>query len=181
MNPMYVIFIHGPAAVGKYTIGVRLSELTGLPLFHNHLAVDAAKALFEFGSAAFKKMRAAIWLTAFNEAAAVGRSFIFTFHPEASVEPSLLNHLIKVVEAVDGQVFFVSLVCSPKTILDRLPAPDRLKFGKLTDPVLYTAIECSGGFEFPAMPPPILTIDTGNTPASDSAQRIAQVIAPGIV
>jgi len=57
---MKVIFIHGPAASGKHTIGSRLAALTGLPLFHNHLAVDAAKSLFEFGSPGFNVMRATI-------------------------------------------------------------------------------------------------------------------------
>jgi len=79
---MEVIFIHGPAASGKHTIASQLSRLTGLPLFHNHLAVDAALSLFEFGTPGFKNMRSAIWRTAFQEAARANRSFIFTFHPK---------------------------------------------------------------------------------------------------
>jgi len=90
---MYIVFIHGPAASGKHTVGSRLSEITGLPLFHNHLAVDVAKSLFSFGTPSFNKLRAAIWRTAFEEAAASNQSFIFTFHPEASVEPSLIDDL----------------------------------------------------------------------------------------
>jgi hypothetical protein len=131
---MYVVFIHGPAAVG-------------------------------------------IWLTAFAEAASTGQSFIFTFHPEASVEPNLINDLDNVVAAAGGHILFVALICSPKTILDRLGTPDRSKFGKLTDPALYTAIEQTGGFEFPAMPPALVTIDTDTTSASDAARKIAQAIA----
>ncbi len=173
---MYVVFIHGPAAVGKYTIGVRLSEEMGLPLFHNHLAVDAAQALFAFGSPAFKKMRATIWLTAFAEAAATGQSFIFTFHPEASVEPKLIQDLKDVVSAAGGQVFFVALHCSPKTILVRLQNPNRSKFGKLTDPALYRSIEQGGGFEFPALPPALVAIDTDTTSPTDAALTIAHAI-----
>jgi len=44
---MYVAFIHGPAPAGKHTIGMRLSKETGLPLFHNHLAVAARVNSFE--------------------------------------------------------------------------------------------------------------------------------------
>jgi broad-specificity NMP kinase len=52
-----VIFIHGPPAAGKLTIASLLSEMTGLPLFHNHLTVDLVKSLFEFGSPGFIKLR----------------------------------------------------------------------------------------------------------------------------
>jgi hypothetical protein len=173
---MYVVFIHGPTAVGKYTIGSLLSEETGLPLFHNHLAVDAAMALFDFGSIPFKKMRATIWLTAFSEAAAAGRSFIFTFHPEASVEPSLISELTEVVTATGGRVFFVELTCSRKAILERLTDASRSKFGKLSDPDLYCEIEEKGGFEFPAMPQPLVTIDTDDTAPDDAARKIVEAM-----
>ena len=174
---MYVVFIHGPAAAGKHTIGLRLSEETGLPLFHNHLAVDVARVLFDFGSAGFRKLRAVIWLTAFSEAAAAGRSFIFTFHPEASVEPALISDLTRVVEAAGGRVFFVELTCSRETILARLPLSDRSRFSKLTDPELYRAIEANGGFEFPALPLPLITLDTDHTTPADAARKIADAIA----
>jgi hypothetical protein len=173
---MYVVFIHGSAATGKYTIGALLSEETGLPLFHNHLAVDAARALFDFGSLPFKKMRATIWLAAFSEAAAAGRSFIFTFHPEASVEPDLISELTQVVTAVGGRVFFVELTCSRKTILERLTGTSRLKFGKLSDPDLYCEIEEKGGFEFPVMPPALVTIDTDDTAPDDAARKIVDAM-----
>jgi deoxyadenosine/deoxycytidine kinase len=173
---MYVVFIHGPAASGKHTIGARLSEQTGMPLFHNHLAVDAAKALFDFGTAPFRMMRATIWLTAFAEAAAAGRSFIFTFHPEASVEPDLINEMIHFVEMSGGRVFFVALTCSRKTILDRLANASRSNFGKLTDPELYRRIEEKGGFAFPALPPALVTIDTDKTTPNDAARHIADAI-----
>ena len=68
-HAVQVVFIHGPAASGKHTIGLQLSRLTGLPLFHNHLAVDAALSLFRFGTQGFKNVRSAVWRTAFQEAA----------------------------------------------------------------------------------------------------------------
>jgi hypothetical protein len=174
---MYVIFIHGPAASGKHTIGARLSEETGLPLFHNHLAVDAAKALFDFGTAPFNTMRAAVWRTAFSEAAVSGRPFIFTFHPEASVEPRLIDELTQIVEERGGRVFFVELTCSRQTILERLTNSSRAQFGKLTDPELYRQIEASGGFEFPALPSPLVTIDTDKTTPDEAARTIAAIRA----
>ena len=175
---MYVVFIHGPAAAGKYTIGVELSRETGLPLFHNHLAVDAALALFDFGSAGFNVMRAAIWRTAFSEAAAAGRSFIFTFDPEASVEPGLIRELTDSVGAAGGRMFFVELTCSRETILGRLGNSDRSKFGKLTDAEMYGAIEERGGLKFPALPEALVRIDTDITAPTEAVRRIKDLIAP---
>lgn len=103
-----------------HTIGSQLSQLTGLPLFHNHLAVDAALSLFEFGTQGFRNVRAAVWRTAFQEAARSGRSFIFTFQPEASVEPLLITELVESIEAAGGVVVFVELQCPREVVLGRL-------------------------------------------------------------
>jgi hypothetical protein len=171
---MRVVFIHGPAASGKHTIGTLVAQALGIPLFHNHLAVDAALALFEFGSAGFRGMRAAIWSAAFEQAAASGRSFVFTFHPEASVDPALIDALAASVRERGGEVVFVELLCSPAAVLQRLGQPSRHRFGKLTDPVLYRSIEDSGGFAFPPLPAPALRVDTeALTPEQSAAAIVA--------
>ncbi|MBW4552200.1 MAG: AAA family ATPase [Aphanocapsa sp. GSE-SYN-MK-11-07L] len=66
---MELLFIYGPAAAGKLTIGRELAKLTGFRLFHNHLTVDAVTAVFDFGSEPFIKLREQIWLSVFQEAA----------------------------------------------------------------------------------------------------------------
>lgn len=134
---MLVVFIHGPAAAGKYTIGARLSEKMGLPLFHNHLTVDLAKTLFDFGTEGFVRLRADIWKRAFSEAAKAQRSFIFTFHPEATVDPALIHELVAIIERAGGQVCFIELRCSEPVILERLDTEGRRHFGKLTNGNLY--------------------------------------------
>ncbi len=55
---MIAVFIHGPAAAGKYTIGSHLSERIGLPFFYNHLTVDLVRTLFEFGTKEFIHLHA---------------------------------------------------------------------------------------------------------------------------
>jgi len=37
---MNLVFLHGPAASGKLTVGRELSRLTGYRLFHNHLGLS---------------------------------------------------------------------------------------------------------------------------------------------
>src|SRR3954468_6170352 len=84
-SDMQLIFIYGPAASGKLTVSRKLAALTGTALFHNHLVVDAVSAVFPFGSEPFARLREHFWVQIFAEAAAAGRSLIFTFAPEPSV------------------------------------------------------------------------------------------------
>src|SRR6266446_6929409 len=113
---MYCVFIHGPAAAGKLTVANALKARCGLPVFHNHLAVDAALSLFEFGSPGFVRLRENIWLAAFREAAERERSFIFTFSPETSVPHAFIGAAIDVIVDAGGQVLFVSLTCGEAVI-----------------------------------------------------------------
>jgi hypothetical protein len=53
---MHLVVIFGPPAVGKMTVGRALSRATGLPLFHNHMAIEPALAIFPFGSPAFTRI-----------------------------------------------------------------------------------------------------------------------------
>jgi hypothetical protein len=177
---MQVIFVHGPAASGKHTIASQLSRRTGLPLFHNHLAVDAALSLFEFGTPGFKNVRSAVWRAAFQEAARASRSFIFTFHPEASVEPQLITELVESIESTGGSVVFVELQCAPEIVLERLVSPSRANFRKLTDPNLYKILEKQGAFAFPPLPVPLLRIDTSELPPEVAANQIAAAIENGL-
>lgn len=170
---MIVVFIHGPAASGKHTIGTFLAERTGLPLIHNHLAVDRALAEFPFGSPGFVQLRAKLWHTTFEEATAARRSFIFTFHPEATVDPQLIQELRAIVENGGGKVHFIELTCSRDTILARLGNKSRSAFGKLTERKLYEDIEWQGGFRFPPLPEPLLRINTEKLSPEQAAIGIA--------
>ena len=174
---MHVAFLHGPPASGKHTVGLKLSELTGLPLFHNHLAVDTAMSLFSFGTLGFNRMRATIWRAAFAEAAAADTSFIFTFNPEATVDPVLIDDLRRVVQDNGGRMYFVQLECSPAAITQRISNESRKRFGKLTDPSLYKQLLASGAFAFPPLPDALLVVNTEETTAVLAAEKIARAIA----
>jgi adenylate kinase family enzyme len=41
-SPPTLVFIVGPPAVGKMTVGYELAQRTGLKLFHNHHTIDLA-------------------------------------------------------------------------------------------------------------------------------------------
>ncbi|WP_223789137.1 hypothetical protein [Marinicella meishanensis] len=171
---MEVLFIYGPAAAGKYTIGQQVSEAMGWPLFHNHLVVDAVKSLFDFGGPGFIQLRAQMWLEAFSVAAEHNRSFIFTFNPENTVDPALLTAMVARITEQGGQVHFIELRCDEGPLLARMGAPSRQQFGKLTDSDLYQQLKAEGCFEFPRFCDPDLVLDTGVFSAQQSAHLIME-------
>ncbi|HXG97414.1 MAG TPA: hypothetical protein VNJ06_09945 [Gemmatimonadales bacterium] len=173
---MRLIFIHGPPAVGKLTVARELAELTGLPLFHNHLAVDVLTPLFEFGSASFVKLRELIWLSVFQEAAKNDRSLIFTFAPERTVRPSFIEDTITTIEARGGVVHFVRLTCDAGDIERRLTSPSRAEFGKLQSLDQYQTLTRAGAFDYPELPA-VLTIDTGAVSPREAAVAIRSFLA----
>ena len=124
---MRLVFLYGPAAAGKLTIGRALADLTGFALFHNHLVVDALCAVFPFGSDPFRRLREQWWLGALDEAAQAGRSLIFTFAPEPTVTPTFPARVKALVEAAGGQVVFVRLDVPVDEQERRIVAAERLR------------------------------------------------------
>src|ERR1700722_14714607 len=110
---MQLVFIYGQPASGKLTVARELAALTGLPVFHNHLIVDAVGAVFPFGSEPFVRLRESLWLRVIGEAASAGRSLIFTFAPEPSVAADFPGRVRSLVEDRGGEVVFVALEVTP--------------------------------------------------------------------
>ncbi len=51
-----LLFIVGPPAVGKMTVGEHIAARTGLRLFHNHLAIEPVLRFFPFWSPPFNRL-----------------------------------------------------------------------------------------------------------------------------
>lgn len=173
---MHCVFIHGPIASGKLTVAKELQKLSGLPIHHNHFAVDAALSLFQFGSDSFIRLREQYWKAAFTEATHSGQSFIFTFAPEATVRRTLIDELVKIIELSGGRVLFVELVCDEEEIERRIVSSDRSSHGKLTSLEEYRKYRELGAFKFPAMPVPLITLGTSELSANAVAAKICEVM-----
>jgi len=176
---MQLVFVYGPPAAGKYTVSRKLADLTGLPLFHNHLIVDAVAALFPFGSPSFVRLREQFWLEAIGAAAREGRSFIFTFQPEASVSPDFASRVVKIVRDAGGDVTFVHLTLSAEGQAARIANEDRGKFGKLRDVDLLRTLQAEFAACEKAMPAADIVIDTGKTPPEAAAEEIFRRLQSG--
>lgn len=169
---MKLIFLYGPPAAGKFTIARELSQLTGLPLFHNHLVVDAVASVFPFGSESFARLREQFWMETFQAAVDEDRSLIFTFQPETSVAPDFASRVADLVSDAGGDIIFVHLTLSLDQQLARIANSDRASFGKLRDPDLLRALHDQFEACEAAMPSPRIRIDTSAVSPTDAANRI---------
>lgn len=170
---MRIIFIHGPAASGKLTIARELAAQTALPLFHNHLIVDALLAVFPFCSPGFISLRERMWMDVFAAACAEGRSLIFTFHPEASVAPDFPQRTLEVVAGAGGRVDFVAVTCPADVVAARVEAPSRQASGKLSSLALLKQLEAAGAFDYPELPAAV-TVDSGALSPGEAAGVIIE-------
>ncbi len=171
---MDLVFIHGPAAAGKLTVGRELQKITGLPVFHNQLVVDALTPVFEFGSQEFVRLREKMWLAVFREAARAGRSIIFTYVPEKTVTESFVRNTVSLVHAEGGRVLFVELSCPASVQEERVEAASRAEFGKIRSAKVLRELRESGAFDVGALPDSGLKIDTTKVGAAESARTITK-------
>lgn len=171
---MKLIFLYGPPAAGKLTVARALAALTGFPVFHNHLVVDAVAAVFPFGSDAFVRLRERFWIDTFGEAAAAGRSLIFTFAPEPTVAADFPDRVRAVVAAAGGTTHFIRLAVGAAEQERRLARPDRAAFGKLRSLDLLRELRDALATCEAAMPAPALTVDTERYRPDAAARLIAR-------
>ncbi len=66
---MNLIIIYGSQGVGKLTIARQFAEKSGYRLFHNHVSVDVARTLFDFGDEGFNEVVWAVRTLVFEQAA----------------------------------------------------------------------------------------------------------------
>lgn len=167
---MKLIIIHGPPAAGKFTVGTELARLTGFRLFHNHVSIDCAKSVFEFGSSPFWRAIEKIRVAVISEAAMNDISLIHTFCYEFGVDDEQFGRMITAVEDNGGEVHLVLLRCDDEERRTRMPNDSRVKIGKLTDPDAVGRNKIDLTSQFPGRE--TLTIDTTSTPPEESAARI---------
>jgi hypothetical protein len=170
---MKLIFLWGPAAAGKLTVARELARLTGLPVFHNHLVVDALLEKLPFGHPDFIRLRESMWMAGFETAARSNSSMIFTFQPEPTITDRFPERVVETVREAGGEVKFVRLVISREEQEKRLGNESRKEFRKLVS--LDLLRELRDGFEQSEaeMPPADLVIDSEIDDPETAARRIA--------
>ena len=130
---MKVVFIYGPPAAGKLTVAKELALFTHFKLLHNHLTVDLATALFDFGTEPYLNYVRRLRLEAVELAArAEIAGLIMTFVYHATISHSFIEELQRVVEAENATLCFIHLSCSPTELKKRIVSEERKQYKKLS-------------------------------------------------
>ncbi len=174
---MKLLFLHGPPAVGKRTIAREVAARTGWRLFHNHLTVNLALAVYDFGTPGFIALREQIWQLVFRRALADRLpGLIFTFNPENSVPQTFIDGLFAEVTASGGAVIAIELTAAEPELERRMANAARRDHGKLTDLSLYRQLRDAGVFRTPVIPSARLRLDPGTLAPAAAAARIVALL-----
>lgn len=124
-----LLFVIGPPAVGKMTVGGAIARRTGLRLFHNHQTIDLVLPYFAFGSPPYSRLVGEFRRRILEEVAASDLpGIIFTF-VQAFDEPSdaaMLDAFARIFHDRGGSVFYLELEATRDGRLRRNETPERL-------------------------------------------------------
>jgi len=175
-TPATLIYVYGPPASGKLTVATRLSELTGIPLFHNHLTVNALRPVFAFGSPPFVEAVWAMRRGVFEAAARAGISLIYTNNsawsgpdPRARFEAAA-EAARQIMASHGGRTVFARLTASQSALQERVANESRRSHGKLVD--VARLRELLADLDPSPLHPDDLLIDTGQMDPEESARTI---------
>jgi adenylate kinase family enzyme len=75
---MTLLFVFGPPAVGKMTVGRAIAEASSFRLFHNHHVIEPLLEVFEFETPQFQTLMGEFRQRLLEEAAAADVDLVFT-------------------------------------------------------------------------------------------------------
>jgi hypothetical protein len=137
---MKLILLYGPPAAGKLTIAQEIARLTEFKVFHNHLTVNLAAAIFPRGTPAYRQL---LWDIRYAVFAAAARAHIagllFTMVYRRDQEPHIAR-CVAIVEQCGGTVCFVQVYCQAETVRQRVVREERQQHGKITSVALLNEL-----------------------------------------
>ncbi len=111
-EPPLLLFLIGPPAVGKMTVGHELARLTGLRLFHNHLSIEPVLRFFDYGTASFVRLVEDFRRGVFEEVARSklpGLIFTFVWAFDLPSEAAAVKQYAAPFQERGGRVLFSEL------------------------------------------------------------------------
>lgn len=127
-----LIYLHGPPAAGKFTIAKELAEVFSSKIFHNHLSIDVAKSIFDFGTDEFWDLSDDIRLRTI-EAAFSNKvpSLVITSCYDHPIDLPFYEEIEVLAKKYGGTVRPFFLSCSTEELESRVANPTRAEMGKL--------------------------------------------------
>jgi adenylylsulfate kinase-like enzyme len=171
---MKLIFLHGPPASGKYTIARILHDSYGVLNFHNHLTIDVAKSLFNFGTPEFWDLTHRLRRTALAARAERGAAdVVFTNCYSSPHDDPIVEALERDVISRGGEFLPVFLECSVAELRRRVVAPSRKEMRKIHS--VDGLDRYMGEWNFVALDrPSTLAVTTDARSPEECAEEIAQ-------
>lgn len=130
---MDLIFIYGPAAVGKLTVAKALESLTGIPLADNHSLLNPVAKVFGWDHPERERLGRQFRLEFFQAAARAKKSLITTFGGGGKTYDDFIQDVKRIVEAEGGRVCFVRLFAPEAVLFERVRHDSRARHEKMQD------------------------------------------------
>jgi len=127
--PPLLLFLVGPPAVGKMSVGQAIAERTGLRLFHNHISIEVALRYFGYGTPAFRRIDGEIRRLVIEEVAASdlpGLAFTFVWAFDLPEDQEFVDECARPFRERGGRVLFVELEATQAERLKRNEGASRL-------------------------------------------------------
>jgi hypothetical protein len=163
--------VYGPPAAGKLTVASALADATGYRLLDNHLTVDLAMRLFEWGTKPHGQLVTTLRIALFRAAAAEGVDVVSTFVYASPVDDAYIRTMTDVIEDDGGELCLVQLRPPPHVLEARVTLVERTVRQKLRDVAglreLLERFDCYAPIEGTA-----LSIDNTDLTATDVTARI---------
>ena len=170
---MRLVFIYGPPASGKLTVGTELAKLTGFKLFHNHVSIQFVQSIFEFGTKTFRRLTGKYRLEMIEEAAKEGIDLIFTFVYSKGEDDKFVRRVLQEVRSNGGQVCLVRLYCDRKELARRVKSRQRRRMGKIGTEKMLSDLFRRYNLDLEIPFHRSLSIDTTNRTPRNVAKSIA--------
>lgn len=166
------LLIYGPPSVGKLTVANILAARHGFRVLDNHVSLDPALRLFDFGTSELAELVERLRVELLTAAARAGLDVVSTL---VFAHPIDRTHVIRLVEASEsngGTVEFVQLLASQPELERRVLDPSRASTQKIRDVATLGRALQDYDLATPIQESD-LRIDTSNRSPSEVADQIA--------
>jgi len=165
--------LYGPPAAGKLTVARGLEAAHGLRVLDNHLTVDAALRLFDYGTRPFAELVKEL-RTSFFRAAAVARlDVVSTFVYAHPVDGPLVEDLCAATTGSGGTMAFVQLAPPADVLRQRVVRESRAVTKKIRDVARLDAM-LDGADLYTPIHDHDLRIDNADLSSDDAVALIAE-------
>lgn len=124
---MKLVFLIGSGAVGKMTVGQELAKITGLRLFHNHMAIEPVLEIFGYIDwAAVGEIREAVFRR-FAASENAGMIFTYMWAFDRQEDWDYIAHVKEIFAPYGSEFYYVELIAPQEIRLQRNATENRLK------------------------------------------------------